>query len=45
MQKKVQEATQLALRDEISVVEKQREAAMAHIESWLREVHSGISTR
>lgn len=45
VQKEVQEATQLALKDEISVVEKQKEAAMAHVETWLREVHSRISTR
>lgn len=45
VQKEVQEATQLALENEVTAVEKMRDVAMAHTETWLKEVHSRMSAR
>lgn len=43
VRKEAEEATRLALQDEVAAMEKQREAAMAHIETWQKEVHTGTS--
>lgn len=45
VQKEAEEATLVALQNEIAVVENQREAAMAHIETWQKEVYTRTLAR
>lgn len=45
VRKQAEEATQLALQNETAVVEKQRDVAMANIDTWQKEVHTRTSAR